>query len=135
LPARTPRRKLAGVDWTWFLILGAGVATIVGLKRVGLVSPVKARACRDRGAKVIDVRSPAEFASGHLPDALNLPLDELRDQIGRHVPDQQQPVLLHCLSGMRSGMGKRILRQLGYANAFNLGSLRRAQRILGRTCP
>jgi rhodanese-related sulfurtransferase len=41
-------------------------------------------------------------------------------------------LLLHCLSGMRSGMAKQKLKSLGYANVFNLGSLARARKIVGK---
>ncbi|MFJ3727986.1 rhodanese-like domain-containing protein [Streptomyces sp. NPDC090045] len=55
------------------------------------------------GLTVVDVRTPAEFASGHLPDALNIPLD----RIGRALPELREaagrkPLLLVCSSGARS---------------------------------
>lgn len=89
-----------------------------------------ARDCLKRGAKVIDVRSEAEFQEKHLPGTLNIPLNGLRDRIGRHAPSKEQAILLHCLSGGRSGIGKSILRKMGYRNAFNLGSYGRAQKVL-----
>jgi rhodanese-related sulfurtransferase len=42
-----------------------------------------------------------------------------------------QPLLLHCLSGARSGIGKGMLKRMGYRQVFNLGSYGRATRILG----
>jgi phage shock protein E len=95
-----------------------------------LVNPEVARDCLKRGAKVIDVRSEAEFQEKHLPGVLNIPLDRLREQIGRRVPSKEQVILLHCLSGGRSAIVKSILRNTGYRNAFNLGSYGRARRIL-----
>ncbi len=51
------------------------------------------------GAQLVDVRDPDEFASGHLPDAINLPLDT----IGGHLDTlRQKPAILYCLSGLRS---------------------------------
>jgi len=82
------------------------------------------------GALVIDVRSVAEFTSGHLPQALNLPLDEIEILLPRSVKDKNQVLLLHCQSGMRSGVAKTRLKTLGYANVFNLGSYARAAHIL-----
>lgn len=89
-----------------------------------------ARQCLQQGALVVDVRSTAEFRSRHLPDAVNVPLDELDTGLPRLVKDKSRVLLLHCLSGARSGMAKQQLRAMGYTNAFNLGSYRRAQEIV-----
>ena len=85
-----------------------------------------------QGARVIDVRNPEEYASGHLPGAVNVPLPELRSQISRQAPDKAQPLLLHCVSGVRSGMAKHTLEQLGYTRVLNLGSYGRAAKLLSR---
>jgi phage shock protein E len=113
---------------TWIVIAGAVVAFLL-LKRLSLVTPATAREWLNKGALVIDVRSEGEFRERHLPGALNIPLDRLCDEIARHAPDKEQPLLLHCLSGARSGMGKASLRKMGYRNAFNLGSYGRAERL------
>jgi phage shock protein E len=112
------------------LIMVAVVAAILLLKRLGQIAPAQVRALLQQGAVVIDVRSPGEFARGHLRGAVNIPASELAERIGRKVPDKSHPVLLHCLSGARSGMGARALRSLGYANVHNLGSLGRARRLV-----
>lgn len=69
-----------------------------------------------QGAIVIDVRSPQEFDSGSLPGAVNLPLDEITDRIKSVAPDKDKPLLLHCLSGTRSGMARSRLKAQGYTN-------------------
>jgi rhodanese-related sulfurtransferase len=79
---------------------------------------------------VIDVRSAGEYSSGHLPRAINLPLDDIEVSLPRRVRDKNQALLLHCQSGMRSGVAKKKLKALGYANAFNLGSYGRAAQIV-----
>jgi phage shock protein E len=118
------------MNWlTWISIGGAIIAFHV-LKRLTLVRPEVARDCLKNGATVIDVCSEGEFQQKHLPGALNIPLNRLQDHIGRHAPDKKQAILLHCLSGGRSGIGKSILKKMGYRNAFNLGSYGRAKRIL-----
>ncbi len=114
---------------TWLIVAGAIVAFLL-FKRLTLASPATARECLKKGAIVIDVRSQGEFKERHLPGAVNIPLDTLREGIARRVPDKEKPLLLHCLSGARSGLGKRILKQIGYRNTFNLGSFGRAGRIL-----
>jgi len=115
--------------WIPILILAAVVAAMLIMKKAGQISVKDAAAHLKNGAPVIDVRSPGEFNSGHLPDALNFPLDEVETAVPRRFKDKSQVLLLHCLSGMRSGMARRKLKSLGYANVFNLGSLARAQKI------
>jgi len=105
------------------------VAGVV-LKRMSFIAPAAARTLLQQGARVVDVRNAGEFAGGHLPEAINIPLGELRDSMPRHVKDKNQVLLLHCLSGTRSGIAKRQLKGMGYQNVFNLGSYGRARKIL-----
>lgn len=71
---------------------------------------------------IIDVRSPGEFASGHVRGSLNVPLDRLADEIISHVPDKATPVILCCASGGRSGMACSFMQQMGYQQVSNGGS-------------
>lgn len=118
------------MNWTITLIIAAVIVVIFILKRAGQISPKDALAHFNNGAMVIDVRSRGEFNSGHLPKAINLPLDEIETVLPRRVKDRNQVLLLHCQSGVRSGMAKEKLKGLGYANAFNLGSYARATKIV-----
>jgi phage shock protein E len=117
---------------TWGIII-VGVAAFLLLKRLSQVSPATARDWLNKGALVIDVRSEAEFQERHLPRAINVPLGRLEEEIARRAPDKEQGILLHCLSGTRSGMAQTKLRKLGYQHVFNLGSYGRAAGILGGT--
>jgi len=118
------------MNWSLLLIVGGVMGAVFLLKRRSFVSADVAREHLAAGALVIDVRSPEEFRSGHVPNAVNIPLDELGESLPRRVKNKNQLLLLHCLSGTRSGMAKSKLRRLGYANAFNLGSFGRARRIV-----
>ncbi|MEI6674762.1 MAG: rhodanese-like domain-containing protein [Verrucomicrobiota bacterium] len=118
------------MKWTPILVVAAILIVIFLLKQTGQISVKDALACLKNGALVIDVRSPGEFASGHLPGAINLPLDELTTALPRRVPDKNQTLLLHCQSGMRSGIAKQKLKAMGYAYAYNLGSFSRAKDIV-----
>ena len=116
----------------WPVTIGI-VVVIVGFvvfKRLSFVSVEVARKHLAAGALVIDVRSPEEFRSGQVPGAINIPLGDLRDSLPRRVKDKNQVLLVHCLSGGRSGMAKQQLKGMGYPNVFNLGSLGRAQQIV-----
>ena len=61
---------------------------------------------------LLDVRSPAEFSAGHVPGAVNLPLDDLRERMAELPPDQ--PVAAYCQVGQRGYMATRLLLQCGY---------------------
>ena len=97
--------------------------------------PAAARRLLAEGARVIDVRSAVEFASNPLPGTLNIPLDILEAQIAGRIPNKNTPLLLHCQSGGRSGIATQLLQRMGYARAFNLGSLSDARAVLSRTSP
>ncbi|MGE4331246.1 rhodanese-like domain-containing protein, partial [Diaphorobacter sp.] len=51
---------------------------------------------------VVDVRSPAEFANGHVAGAINLPLSELAERVTSVLPQRDAPLVLCCVSGARS---------------------------------
>lgn len=119
------------MNLTYAFIALAVVVAFLLYKRSGIVSSKAAAAYLRTGAMVIDVRTAAEFSTGHLPRAINIPLDEVEELTPRRVKDKDRVLLLHCQSGMRSGTAKNILRNMGYTNAFNLGSYDRAARIVG----
>jgi len=76
------------------------------------------RLINDNNPIIIDVRSPAEFASGHLPNARNIPLPDLEKRVGE-LP-AKRPVLLCCANGSRSARAARLLQQAGREQVFNL---------------
>jgi phage shock protein E len=119
------------MEWLTWIIIEVAVAAFLVLMRLALVRPEIAREWLKKGAIVVDVRNEEQFREEHLPGAVNIPLERLRDASGWLAPNREQPVLLHSLSGTRSGMGKAMLRRMGYPNVFNLGSYGRAERILG----
>jgi rhodanese-related sulfurtransferase len=63
------------------------------------------------GAVVVDVRSPAEFAQGHVPGALNLPVDGLAGRLAE-LPAERM-VVVYCASGARSARAAALLRGAG----------------------
>lgn len=67
---------------------------------------------------LVDVRTPQEFAKGHIPGAVNIPVDELRNRMA-DVP-QDRPVVTYCQVGQRGYLATRILLQAGF-EVSNLG--------------
>ena len=72
----------------------------------------------DPGTVLLDVRSPAEFATGHLPGAVNIPHTQLRERIGEIPPGA--PVRVYCASGFRSYLAYRVLVQNGWDDVASL---------------
>ena len=120
------------MTWTPFLILAPAAALVFMIKKASQISVRDALEHLKNGALVIDVRSLAEFNSGHLAPAINIPLDEIETALPKRVKDKNQVLLLHCASGMRSGAAQAKLKSLGYNNAFNLGAYGRAESIVNR---
>lgn len=70
---------------------------------------------------VVDVRSPAEFATGHVAGSINLPLGELAERAASVLPQRDAPMILCCVSGARSDMAAQWLRAQGYTQVSNGG--------------
>jgi phage shock protein E len=120
------------MDWIILAITVALLFAYLFLRRKGQISADLAVAHLKGGALLIDVRTPAEFAIGHLKGAINIPLQEIDSRIDGYVKDKNQVLLVHCQSGQRSGMAQNRLTALGYTRAYNLGSYDRAAHIIGR---
>jgi phage shock protein E len=131
-PASTPHPEPAYMNTntvTWIVIAGVIVAFFL-FQRLTQASPATAREWLNKGALVIDVRSEDEYREKHLPGTINIPLGRLGDEIGKRAPDKDKPILLHCLSGGRSGMGALTLKKMGYTHVLNLGSYGSAEKVL-----
>ena len=72
------------------------------------------------GAVILDVRSRGEFSSGHLSGAINIPIDQLENNLGK-LKDKDKPIITCCASGMRSAAAKNMLTSRGYTNVHNGG--------------
>ncbi len=86
-----------------------------------------------KGGVVVDVRSPQEFASGHVPGSRNIPLGQLNQRIGE-LKKLKKPVVLCCASGMRSGAATGTLKKHGFecCNGGSWGKVARVQEKVGQ---
>jgi len=103
---------------------GADATAIAAPVTSGLISPQQYTAqFVDGGAahQLVDVRTAEEFASGHLPGAVNIPLPELAGRLGEIATDE--PVVLYCRSGNRSGQAAQLLTAEGYTQILDLGGI------------
>lgn len=67
---------------------------------------------------LLDVRTPMEFASGHVPGAVNIPLNQLYQRLNE-IPSTE-PIVVICATGNRSMDGSSILVNAGYKQVYNL---------------
>jgi rhodanese-related sulfurtransferase len=92
------------------------------LKRVlGLGPAVDYDQLVKQGAVILDVRTKAEYQAGHIHGSLNIPVDQLKNNLHR-IPDKQTTIITCCASGMRSASAESILKSSGYKNVRNGGS-------------
>ena len=83
-------------------------------------------------AKVIDVRTPEEFNSGHYSEASNIPLNTIADNIDSLGFDKDDLIIVYCRSGSRAGKAKAELLSLGYSNVINAANQDVVSQLLKR---
>lgn len=91
------------------------------LKKMLGMTTVDYAALVKQGAIILDVRSKGEYAGGHVKGSINIPVDQLKNNLGK-FPDKSKTIITCCASGMRSGSAKSILESSGYQNVYNGGS-------------
>jgi rhodanese-related sulfurtransferase len=106
------------------LAIALAVAAWYFFFRHGKTSSAEVHRLVQAGARLLDVRTPGEFAGGHLPGALNVPLDQL-DARAPELARDPAPVVVYCASGMRSAQAKRVLKGAGLAEVHDLGGMGR----------
>ena len=71
-------------------------------------------------ALLVDVRTAQEFAQGHVPNSINIPLDQIPNNIAKFKGHDN--IIVFCRSGNRSGQAKGFLEQNGFKNIVNGGT-------------
>ena len=83
------------------------------LKKIFGVGPsVNFKDLTEKGAIVVDVRTVAEFKTGHIKNAVNAPLDKISTQLPQ-IKETNKPVIAVCRSGSRSSIAVNILKKAG----------------------
>lgn len=72
---------------------------------------------------ILDVRRPDEFATGHIPNAINIPNEGIGTDEISELPDKDQLILVYCRSGNRSKQASQKLVKLGYTNVVEFGGI------------
>lgn len=89
------------------------------------ISAQEAKAMMDTEEDVIivDVRTPDEYSQGHIPDAILIPVAQIRSLAPELLPDLDQTILVYCRSGNRSETGAKTLIDMGYSKVFDFGGI------------
>ena len=72
---------------------------------------------------ILDVRTQEEFDSGHIENAVLLPITEITDNAEGILPDKDAKILVYCRSGNRSATAARELIRMGYTNVYDFGGI------------
>lgn len=105
------------------LVLVSGGALIVHtMQRVGAkVTALQATQIINQGkVLILDVRNADEFAAGHIRDAKNIPLKELKTRVSELEKFKERPVIVVCSKGLQSAKATAQLKKAGYASAASL---------------
>ena len=77
----------------------------------------------ETGYLIVDVRTPQEYAEGHIPHAINVPLDTIGTNPPAELPDKAQMIFVYCRSGKRSHDAAQKLAAMGYGNIVDFGGI------------
>lgn len=111
-----------------FMFKGPILGLFLGIKSI---SPEKMQKLQVlRGGKIIDVRTEAEFLSGHLKEAINIPLGTVKENVNKQEISKETPLYVICASGNRSTWASVSLRLAGYKEVYNIsGGMFRARNL------
>ena len=84
------------------------------------ISPGELHAQQQKGnaPQIVDVRTPEEYATGHVPGAVNIPHTDLADRLSE--VESENGVVLYCMVGPRARIGEKVLQQAGVTKIFHL---------------
>lgn len=103
---------VSGAGLLWQLVAGASGNSL---------NPGEATLLINReDAHIVDVREVEEFATGHLPEAKNIPLGKLAERIGELEKFKDKPIIVCCAAGMRSNKACGELKKQGFEKLYNL---------------
>lgn len=72
---------------------------------------------------IVDVRTPEEYAEGHIPGAICIPNETITGEAIAELPDKDQTILVYCRTGRRSAEAGHKLADMGYTNVCDFGGI------------
>ena len=92
------------------------IAQVADISQVELMQRIKA----NHAGLILDVRSPEEYAEGHIPGAINIPYDQLSSRLAEIGSYKSKDVVLYCKSGGRAGKAANTLQAAGFSKLLHL---------------
>lgn len=115
--------KIIAVLLSVILLTGcAAPAKELSYRQIGMEEAVTMME-EESGYIILDVRTPEEFADGHIPNAVNIPNEVIGTEEIPELPDKEQLILVYCRSGNRSKQASEKLVNLGYTNIVEFGGI------------
>ena len=108
---------------TRMLAIGAFAICTAALAAAPLIAPeqlVERIEKKDPSVVVLDVRTPEEFSSGHVPGAMNIPHDQLPNRLAELAGAKDKEIVVYCRSGRRSEMALDTLSSQGFKRLLHL---------------
>lgn len=103
------------------LLLALAVSACGQTQAIPFEESIVVEASEDK-ALLLDVRSPDEYISGHVKEAINLPVNNL-DEIESLTKSKDETIYVYCRSGNRSQKAKTLLEEKGYTKVIDLGGI------------
>lgn len=119
-------KRLTSLFLTLLLLLtGCGTDSTSGESGYHPISQEEAKEMMDnQEVLILDVREQDEYDSGHIPDAVLLPVGSITEESAAEIiPDKDTIVLVYCRSGNRSKTAAKTLAELGYTNIYEFGGI------------
>ncbi len=89
------------------------------------ITPKEAKKIIDEqeGAIIVDVRNDDEYKTGHIENAVLIPLPTINNEMPKELPDLDATILIYCRSGNRSKQAAQKLADMGYTNIYEFGGI------------
>ena len=109
---------------TIVLLILVIIIAIVGNHRKSVIKKPNAteveKIIQDKSIKIIDARTKEEYEEGHIPNAINIPYNEIENKVGYK---KDQPIAVYCCTGVRSNQAALSLEKMGYTKIYDLGGI------------
>ena len=115
-------KNIENPSWCMLRFLLLSLLLLSPLARAADVDAATAWNKVNAGALLVDVRTPEEFAAGHLPNAINIPHEKVVGELAKRGIAKDTPLVLYCRSGRRSGVAEDALAGAGYRQLYNAGA-------------
>ena len=121
-------QRRSAIMWVFFVILAVATPAVAGLPVTNVTVGKAKKLIKERAGKadfvILDVRTPDEFAEGHINGAVNLDVQSRDFEKELRKLDREKSYLVYCRTGNRSGKARAILMKHGFVDVINGGGLR-----------